>query len=123
MGTLALDFRARPWPERCIEQRIPDGDRDHHRLAEHGRSLSPATIAQEFAEHKEADVVYGDYTWIDEKGSVIRIRREIEFNRFILCYHRVLYIPTPSSFLPPEYLRKAIGSIPGFITRWIMSFS
>lgn len=61
-----------------------------------------ATIAQEFSEHKEADVVYGDYTWIDEKGSVIRIRREIEFNRFILCYHRVLYIPTPSSFFRPR---------------------
>jgi hypothetical protein len=29
---------------------------------------------------------------------VTRIRREIGFNRFILCYHRVLYIPTPSSF-------------------------
>jgi glycosyltransferase involved in cell wall biosynthesis len=57
-----------------------------------------ATIAQEFAEHKEADVVYGDYTWIDERGDVTRIRREIEFDRFILCYHRVLYIPTPSSF-------------------------
>ncbi len=57
-----------------------------------------AAIAREFAEHTEADVLYGDYTWMDEKGHLQRIRREIEFNRFILSYHRVLYIPTPSTF-------------------------
>lgn len=57
-----------------------------------------ATIAQEFAAHKEADVIYGDYAWMDETGRVKRIRREIEFSRFILSYHRVLYIPTTSTF-------------------------
>jgi glycosyltransferase involved in cell wall biosynthesis len=57
-----------------------------------------ATIAQEFGQHREADVIYGDYTWMDEKGHVKRIRREIGFSRFILSYHRVLYIPTVSTF-------------------------
>lgn len=45
-----------------------------------------------------ADVVYGDYSYIDETGRVSRIRREIEFSRFVLAYHRVLYIPTTATF-------------------------
>ncbi len=35
---------------------------------------------------------------MDEKGRMKRIRREIEFDRFILSYHRVLYIATVSTF-------------------------
>src|SRR5262249_12930715 len=31
-------------------------------------------------------------------GCVMRVRREIAFNRFILSYHRVLYIATVSTF-------------------------
>lgn len=45
-----------------------------------------------------ADVFYGDYTWIDRNGCLRQIRREIEFNRFILLYHKVLFIPTTSTF-------------------------
>jgi glycosyltransferase involved in cell wall biosynthesis len=55
-------------------------------------------VAEVFAQHPEVDVVYGDYTWIDEAGRVSSIRREIEFNPFILLYHRVLYIPTTATF-------------------------
>jgi len=55
-------------------------------------------ISREFAGHKEADIIYGDYTWMNEKGRVKRIRREIDFNRFILSYHHVLYIATVSTF-------------------------
>jgi hypothetical protein len=51
-----------------------------------------------FAEHPDVDVVYGDYTLIDEAGNHIALRREIEFSRFILRYHRVLYIPTTAAF-------------------------
>lgn len=56
------------------------------------------TIARAFEEYPNADVLYGDYTYIDETGRVWRIRREIEFNRFILLYLHMLYVPTPSSF-------------------------
>ena len=49
-------------------------------------------------EAPEIDVFYGDYTWIDEQGKLIQVRREIEFSRFILLYHKVLYIPTTSTF-------------------------
>jgi glycosyltransferase involved in cell wall biosynthesis len=57
-----------------------------------------ATVTQGFAQHPRADVLYGDYTWMDEKGRIKRIRREIEFSRFILSYHHVLYIATVSTF-------------------------
>jgi hypothetical protein len=57
-----------------------------------------ATVTQRFTEQPKVDVVYGDYTWMDEKGCVKKIRREIEFSRFILSYHRVLYIATVSTF-------------------------
>lgn len=62
------------------------------------RSHCFAQIVEGFAEHEEADVVYGDYTWIDKIGHVKRIRREIEFSKFILAYHRILYVPSVSSF-------------------------
>ncbi len=55
-------------------------------------------VAEIFQQHPDVDVVYGDYTWIDESGRVSRIRREIEFSHFILLYHRVLYIPTTATF-------------------------
>jgi glycosyltransferase involved in cell wall biosynthesis len=55
-------------------------------------------VARTFAEHPEIDVLYGDYTFIDPVGKHIGLRREIEFSRFILRYHRVLYIPTAAAF-------------------------
>jgi glycosyltransferase involved in cell wall biosynthesis len=56
------------------------------------------TVAEYFASHPQVDILYGDYTWMDEGGNISHIRREIEFNRFILLYHRVLYIPTTATF-------------------------
>jgi len=55
-------------------------------------------IAREFDRIPPADLLYGDYTYINEKGHVWKIRREIEFSRFILFYLHMLYIPTTSSF-------------------------
>lgn len=55
-------------------------------------------VVRAFAQRRAADVLYGDLTWMDERGRIKRIRREIEFDRFILSYHRVLYIPTASTF-------------------------
>lgn len=57
-----------------------------------------AAVTRAFAAHPEADVIYGDYNWIDERGRLFRIRREIEFSHFVLLYHRVLYIPTTATF-------------------------
>lgn len=55
-------------------------------------------VAKAFAEHPEIDVLYGDYTFIGPVGNHIALRREIEFSRFILRYHKVLYIPTAATF-------------------------
>ncbi len=55
-------------------------------------------VVRAFAEHPEVDVFYGNVAEIDEDGDLLRVRREIGFNRFVLLYHHVLYIPTPATF-------------------------
>ncbi len=55
-------------------------------------------VAQAFAANPEVDVLYGDYALINEAGCLIKTCKETEFNRFVLNYHRVLYIPTTSTF-------------------------
>jgi glycosyltransferase involved in cell wall biosynthesis len=55
-------------------------------------------IVKAFVDNPEIDIVYGDYLIIDEQGKALRIRREIDFNEFVLLYHRVLYIPTTATF-------------------------
>ena len=55
-------------------------------------------VAKAFHEHPEVDIVYGDYTWMDEAGRVFRIRREIEYNYFVLLYHRIPYIASTATF-------------------------
>jgi glycosyltransferase involved in cell wall biosynthesis len=55
-------------------------------------------IIQAFNDNPEIDIFYGDYLMVDELGDVIKIRREIEFNEFVLFYHRILYIPTTATF-------------------------
>jgi glycosyltransferase involved in cell wall biosynthesis len=55
-------------------------------------------IVKAFDENPDVDVFYGDFTVIDQQGATLQVRREISFNRFILLYHRVSYIPTPATF-------------------------
>lgn len=55
-------------------------------------------VVHGFHRQTHADIIYGDYTWIDEKGKVWQVRREIDFSLFVLRYHKVLYIPTTSTF-------------------------
>ena len=55
-------------------------------------------IVKAFEENPSVDIVYGDYLIVDESGNPFQIRREIEFSKFILLYHRVLYIPTTATF-------------------------
>jgi glycosyltransferase involved in cell wall biosynthesis len=55
-------------------------------------------IVRVFETHPEVDILYGDYLIVDESGRPLQIRREIEFDAFILLYHRVLYIPTTATF-------------------------
>jgi glycosyltransferase involved in cell wall biosynthesis len=55
-------------------------------------------VVKAFQDNPGVDIVYGDSTWIDAEGRTFRLRREIEFSYFILLYHRVLYIPTTTTF-------------------------
>ncbi len=55
-------------------------------------------VANTFALYPEIDVLCGDYTLIDAAGKHPAMRREIDFNHFVLRYHRVLYIPTTADF-------------------------
>jgi glycosyltransferase involved in cell wall biosynthesis len=43
-------------------------------------------------------VLYGDYREIDAQGFPIRIRREVDFDLFVLKYLHVDYIPAPAAF-------------------------
>lgn len=55
-------------------------------------------VVKAFCEYPDVDVFYGDYTWIDECGRLLQVRREVKFNPFVLLYHRTLCVPSPSSF-------------------------
>ena len=55
-------------------------------------------VVQAFKDNPNVDIIYGDYVMVDEVGKTLKIRREIEFNAFILLYHRILYIPTTATF-------------------------
>lgn len=57
------------------------------------------TVARFFTHHPEVDIVYGDYRWIDQCGTVMQVRREIGFSRFVLMYHHVLFVPSTATFL------------------------
>ncbi len=55
-------------------------------------------VAKMFEEDPELDILYGDYRVVDEFGGLVRIKPEIAFSAFVLFYHRVLYIPTTTTF-------------------------
>jgi len=55
-------------------------------------------IVQAFRRFPDTDVIYGDYTYVNEHGCVFQNCREIEFSHFILRYNHVLYIPTTATF-------------------------
>jgi glycosyltransferase involved in cell wall biosynthesis len=55
-------------------------------------------VAKVFEEHPDIDVVYGDFTFMDERGNHLRVRREIEFSRLVLFYHRISPIPSTATF-------------------------
>jgi glycosyltransferase involved in cell wall biosynthesis len=55
-------------------------------------------VVRAFESNPEVDVFYGDYRIVDEAGRTLVVRREIEFNAFVLWYHSTLYIPTTTTF-------------------------
>jgi len=65
-------------------------------------------VARYFTAHPEAQVVYGDATWIDAKGRFVRPKRELPFNRFIWFFDHN-YIPQPSTFFRREIYQEVGG--------------
>jgi glycosyltransferase involved in cell wall biosynthesis len=55
-------------------------------------------VVKAFEDNPDVDIIYGDYRFIDESGKLLRVRREIDFNAFILLYLHILYIPTTATF-------------------------
>lgn len=62
------------------------------------RSGCFAAVVAAFEDNRRIDVLYGDTTWIDENSRIMQVRREINFSRFVMLYHRVLCVPTASTF-------------------------
>jgi len=56
------------------------------------------TVRRAFKQNPDIDVIYGDFTFMDERGRHLRVRREIEFSRLVLFYHRINPIPSTSTF-------------------------
>jgi glycosyltransferase involved in cell wall biosynthesis len=64
------------------------------------------TIASFLGRHPDVDIVYGDYRWIDQSGLPIALRRELDFDLFMLKYLHILYIPTTSTFFKRKILEE-----------------
>ncbi len=56
------------------------------------------TVSRFMLEHPDVDIVYGDYRFINENGSVLQLRKELGFDLFMLKYLHILYIPTTATF-------------------------
>jgi glycosyltransferase involved in cell wall biosynthesis len=61
-------------------------------------------VAEVFAAKPEVELLYGDYNWMDEFGRIIKIRREIDFNSFVLFYNRICFIQSSAAL----FLRRGI---------------
>lgn len=55
-------------------------------------------VVDAFQARPSCDIVYGDYRFIDARGRLIRVRKELGFDAFMLKYLHVLYIPTTTTF-------------------------
>jgi glycosyltransferase involved in cell wall biosynthesis len=55
-------------------------------------------VARYMELHPEVDIVYGDYRFIDENGKITQVRKELDFDLFMLKYLHVLYIPSTATF-------------------------
>ena len=56
-------------------------------------------VVNYFQEKPELDMLYGNYNWINEDNKLIKKRKELDFDLFMLKYLHTLYIPSTASFL------------------------
>lgn len=72
-----------------------------------------AEVAAWFQKNPKSHFVYGDSTWIDADGVVIKPKREHGFSRFVWMYDHN-FIPQPSSFWTREIYERVGGIDPRF---------
>lgn len=70
-------------------------------------------VAEFFSAHPGVMAVYGDALWIDADGRLLRPKKEMAFNRFVLLYDHN-YIPQPSMFWRRELYEEVEGLDPRF---------
>lgn len=70
-------------------------------------------VGEFFLSNPEAEVVYGDSTWISDTGEFIRPKREHPFSRFIFLYDHD-FIPQPSTFWRAGLYQRVGGLDPSF---------
>jgi glycosyltransferase involved in cell wall biosynthesis len=66
-----------------------------------------------FDRHPEVEFVYGNSTWIDDRGLIIKPKREHRFSRFIWMYDHN-FIPQPSAFWRRGLYERVGGLDPRF---------
>lgn len=67
------------------------------------------TIGRFFHDYPKVNAVYGDSLWIDAIGKPIRVKREMDFDRFVFLYDHN-YIPQPSMFWR-RHLYESVGGL------------
>jgi glycosyltransferase involved in cell wall biosynthesis len=70
-------------------------------------------VAEFFTSHTGTEFAYGDSTWIDDTGLVIKQKREHPFNRYIWLYDHN-FIPQPSAFFTRDIYQRVGGLNPSF---------
>ena len=70
-------------------------------------------VTRFFETHPQAQVVYGDATWVDAEGRHLRTKREHPFSRFVFMYDHD-FIPQPSTFWRRRLYERVGGLDPSF---------
>lgn len=70
-------------------------------------------VAEAFRHNADTQWFYGDATWIDAEGGVIKPQKEHGFSRFIWIYGHN-FIPQPSTFWRPELYEEVDGLDPRY---------
>jgi len=65
-------------------------------------------VAEFFNENPEAQVVYGNFRYIDKEGNIVKNVRETGFHKFLWVYG-YNYIPQPSTFWRSELFHRVGG--------------
>ena len=70
-------------------------------------------VARHFDAHHDHRFVYGDATWVDRGGALLRSKREMPYNRFVWLYSGN-YMPQPSAFWRRDLYEQVGGLDAGF---------